>query len=267
MDREGTVIAKSDNIFNFHGQNIWLLLLPALFFLMKKKSGTISFSEIDHAALEKKTKLLNRIKGYMSPEEQVIVHKAETILFTAAKIKSIFDGPDVTGAQTHFHSLSVEERKKNMLMDISEFVDHERREAIYKAVELHSKAKTMEALLDRIQPLSANELSIETIERYIDAFDPILEGDLRSRSKELRKIIGVIKLIKSLNNKNGLNEMDLIEAVKPFMQSEQAENIGRMLQIIKAVSTIGNEASEAGGDKSTASGKPEGNAESMSKIE
>ncbi len=245
MSNENQNSVKDNNIFNFSSQNMLIFLLPVLFLTMKKGAGTLSFSEIDHVGLEKKTKLLNRIKGYMSPEEQSIVHRAETILLTVAKVKSIFEGPEVRGAETHYNSLSLDDRKRNMLMDISEFVDDERREAIYKAVEIHSKARTMQDRLGRLQTLSNNDVTIDTIESYIDAFDPILEGELKNKAVELRKIIGILKLLKTVNNKNGVNEMDLIDAVKSFMPAEQAESLGRMLQIVKAVSTIGNEANNS----------------------
>ena len=251
MNKENANTIKSDNIFGIQNQSMWLLIIPILFLAMKKGPGTLSFNDIDHVSLEKKTKLLNRIKGYMSPEEQSIIHRAETILFTVAKIKSIFEGPDIMAAETQFHSLSLDERKRNMLMDISEFVDNERREVIYKAVELHSKAKVMEDRLGRIQSFSNNEISIDTIEKYIEAFDPILEGELKNKSQEIRKIIGMLKLMKSISSKNGLNELDLIDAVKPFMQAEQAESLGRMIQIVKAVSTIGNEVANNNADKNT----------------
>jgi|GEM_PF-3252252 len=244
MNKENNSV-KSDNILNLQNQNILLYLLPILYFVMKKGPSTLSFSGIDHVSLEKKTKLLNRIKGYMSPEEQSILHRAETILLTLARIKSVFEGPELRGAQTYYNSLSVDERKRNMLMDISEFVDHDRREAIYKAVELHTKAREVEDRLGRARSMSSNEVSIDTIERYIDVFDPILEGDLKQRSLELRKIIGMLKLMKSIGSKNSIDEMDLIEAVKPFMPPEQAESLGRMIQIVKAVSTIGNDTNKA----------------------
>ncbi len=252
MNSENQNTVKDNNIFNFSSQSILIFLLPILFLGMKKGAGALSFTEIDHVSLEKKTKLLNRIKGYMSPEEQSIVHRAETILLTVAKVKSIFEGPEVRGAETHYNSLSLDDRKRNMLMDISEFVDNERREAIYKAVELHSKARMMEDKLGRLQALNNKEVTIDTIEGYIDAFNPILEGELKNKVGELRKIIGVLKLLKTINNKSGMNELDLIDAVKSFIPSEQAEGIGRMLQIVKAVSTIGNEANKSTEDNASA---------------
>ena len=220
-------------------QPTWLWILPIFLLLFRGGTNKLDIKSIEASSLEKKAKLLERIKGYMNSEEQIIIHRAEMLLHIMLKVKGLLELPELLSAETRSHTLSFNDRKRHMLMDISEFVDEDKREVIHKAIDLHLKASTMENKIQEIKSLNSTQLSIDTIEKYIDIFDPLLEGDLKNKTKELRILAGILKLMKSLDKKEKLDEMDIIEIIKPFMNSEQGEQLGKMIQIFKAVSSIG----------------------------
>lgn len=220
-------------------QPTWLWILPIFLLIFRGGTSKLNIKEIEASSLEKKAKLLGRIKGYMNSEEQLVIHRAEMLLHIILKVKGLLELPELMGVETRSHTLSFNDRKRHMLMDISEFVDEDKREVIHKAIDLHLKASTMESKIKEIQNLSSSQISIDTLDRYIDIFDPLLEGDLKNRTKELRVLAGILKLMKSLDKKEKLDELDIIEIIKPFMNQEQSEQLGKMIQIFKAVSTIG----------------------------
>ncbi len=218
----------------------WLWLIPILMLYLKKGSEKLNIFKIETESLDNKVKLLNRIKGYMSSEEQLIIHRAEMLLHIISKVKAMMETPDILSATT-YSSLSLADKKRNMLMDISEFVDEEKRGVIHKAIDLHLKANHVEGKIKEIQSLETSQINIESIEKYIELFDPILEGQLKNKTKELKVLMGVLKLMKSLEKKDQFNEMDLIEIITPFVGDEQREQMTKMIQLVKVFSTIGND--------------------------
>lgn len=221
----------------------WLWLLPILMLYLRKGSTKLNIYEIDTNSMEKKARLLNRIKGYMSSEEQLIIHRTEMLLQIISKVKVMMETPDILNSST-YSSLSIEDKKKNMLLDISEFVDADKQDIIYKSIDVHSKIHHMGNKLQEIKSLDTQSITIETVEKYIELFDPILEGQLQGRTKELKALVGVIKLFKSMETKGQLDETDLIEIIKPFVSQEQGDQLTRMIQLVKVFSAINNESSE-----------------------
>jgi len=205
--------------------------------------------EIESATLEKKAKLLGRIKGYMNSEEQLIIHRAEMLLHTIQRLKSFMELPDALEAQTTYHHLSHEEKIRNMLMDLSEFAEPDKREVIQKAINLNMKAKVMEGRVQELQQLSVNPLGLETLEHYIRIVEPILEGGTKDRTKDLKVLVGLLKGIKVMQERKTLDEMTIFEMVKPFIGDEQGQQLERMIKLFKAVSSLGDakgEGSETG---------------------
>ncbi|GAB6086947.1 hypothetical protein [Alkaliphilus crotonatoxidans] len=227
-------------------QPTWLWILPILLLFIGGKSNKLNVREIEAMSLEKKAKLLGRIKGYMDSEEQLVIHRAEMLLHIILKVKELMELPGLIGAETKYHTLSYTDRKRHMLMDISEFVDDEKREVIHKAIDLHMKASLMENKIRELQDLANTPLSIDQLDKYIDVFDPLLEGELKDKTKELRVLVGILKLVKSLSSKQKLDESDIFEIAKPFLSKEQGEQLNKMIQIFRAVSSIGEGSSSAG---------------------
>ncbi|MBM7614842.1 hypothetical protein [Alkaliphilus hydrothermalis] len=220
----------------------WLWVLPIIMLYLKNGSSKLNIRELEIGSLEKKAKLLNRIKGYMSADEQLVVHRAEMLLQIIGKVKTMMEAPHVFSAGT-LSSLSSTDKKRHMLMDISEFVDEDKQEIIHKAINLHLKANHMEDKIKEIQSLDAHNLSLESIEKYIELFDPILEGQLKNKTKELKVLMGILKLMKSLEKKGQMDEMDLLEIIKPFVSGEQREQLTKMVQLAKVFGALNNDSS------------------------
>ncbi|SCY04923.1 hypothetical protein [Alkaliphilus peptidifermentans] len=244
MDGNKARDLKDPIINNSFLQQNWILFLPVMMMASSKIPEVLNFSKVDTMELEKKIRLLNRIKGYMKPEEQNILHRSEMILHIVVKVKSLMEISKMQNHETKYHSLSLDDRKRYMLMDIAEFVDDEKRDVIHKAIELNLKANMMGSKIKELQQLSSAEVSIETIEKYIEIFEPLVEGDIKSKTKELKILIGFLKLMKSISSKEKIDEMDIVNMVKPMVNDEQGESLMKMMQIFKALSTISNEASE-----------------------
>lgn len=233
---------QRDHIINISIlQNNWFLFLPIIVMLFQKMPNIIRINEIDEDKLEKKIKLLNRIKGYMLEEEQGIVHRAEMILHIVVKLKGLLEISQIQKVETKYHSLSYEDRKRYMLMDISEFVEDEKREAIHRAIELNLKTNMMGSKLKEIKEMGTEGITIETVEKYIELFEPLLEGEVKEKSQEIKTLVGMLKLVKSMEKKEKIDETDVLQLLKPFVSQEQGESMMRMIQIFKAISTINNE--------------------------
>ncbi|KAB3532872.1 hypothetical protein F8154_11325 [Alkaliphilus pronyensis] len=248
MDSNKTSDQRDPIINNSFIQKNWLLLVPAIMMASKKIPEAFNLNDVDTGKLEKKIRLLNRIKGYMSPEEQIVLHRSEVILHIIVKVKSLMDISRMQNHETKYHSLSVEDRKRYMLMDIAEFVEDEKRDVIHRAIELNLKANMMGTKVKEIQGLS-NEITIENLERYIQVFEPLLEGDLKNKTREVKVLLGFLKLMKAVSNKETIDEMDMLNIIKPMVNEEQGESLIKMIQIVKALSEIGNEESKGQNNK------------------
>lgn len=219
----------------------WLWLLPLFFIFFRGENNfKLSIQEIEPAALEKKAKLLGRIKGYMNPDEQLIIHRAEMLLYIIQRLKILLELPDALEAQTTYHHLSHEEKVRNMLMDLSEYVETDKRELIQKAINLHMKAKVMEERVQEFQQRSTvNASGLETLENYIRVVEPILEGGSKNKAKDLKVLVGILKSIKVMQERKSLDEMTIFEMVKPFISEEQGQQMERMINLFKAISSLG----------------------------
>jgi len=233
---------QKDHIINIGFlSNNWVLILPIIMVLFQKLPDLMKINEIQEDKLEKKIKLLNRIKGYMLEEEQGVVHRAEIILHIVVKLKGLLEISQLQKVETKYHSLSFDDRKRYMLMDIAEFVEDDKREAAHRAIELNLKTNMMGTKLKEIKEMGTEGITIETVEKYIELFEPLLEGELKSKSKEIKTLMGILRLVKSMEKKEKIDEMDIIQLIKPFVNEEQGESMMKMIQIFKAISTIGNE--------------------------
>ncbi|AKL94906.1 hypothetical protein CACET_c14420 [Clostridium aceticum] len=219
--------------------HIKLLGLMFLFFLLtstKKATNKFSLTELNDIELEKKCRLLNRIKGYMNKEEQYIVHRAEVILQILSKVKLLTESPQLHSAEVAYHSLSLEERKRNMLLDLSKHMQGDHREIIHTVIDLDMKTRNIEKKLRELGELSQSGMNLQSVEKFIDIVEPLLEGEMKDKTKDIKKITSVFKVIKSLDEKGTLNEEDLIHVISPYIEPQQRDSLMKMMQIAKAVS-------------------------------
>lgn len=241
MDRVDTKSSILERVLNDQDQFLTLLFIPFVLLLIKRGTDKFNISQIDVTSLERKSRLLNRIRGYMEPEEQDIVYRAEIILQIIGKLKYLLEGSEMRNAEVRYNSLSLEDRRRNMLLDLSEYIHEDKRDIIYKAVDMDIKAKKMQKKLKDVKDMQENEISVESMDKYIEVFEPVLEGELKGKVKELRKLLMVLKLVKSVEKKEKIDETDIIEAIEPFLDDQQGEALKKMVQIFKAISNIGNE--------------------------
>ncbi|SET80757.1 hypothetical protein SAMN05660297_03573 [Natronincola peptidivorans] len=240
MEKESS---KTGFNITINDSQIKLVGIMFLFFLLasnKKPTNKFNLKEISEIELQKKSRLLNRIKGYMKAEEQYIVHRAEVILEIISRVKSLLEGPQLQSAEVQYQSLSLEDRKRNMLMDLSAHMKEEDRDIINTAIELDIKARNIEKQMRELHNLSQEGISINNIEKLIDAIDPLLEGEMKEKTKDIKKITSMFKVIRSLDNKGSLNENDLLEIIAPHIEPQQRESLMKMMQIAKAVSSSMN---------------------------
>lgn len=219
-----------------------------LFIILGKDSkkfsitNKLSLKEIDIKNIEKKAMLLNRIKGYMDTEEQRIIHRAEILLHLIGNTKQLFETNELVNAEIRNNSFSIDDRMRNMLMDLSEFVHEDKRHIIHKAIDLDIQAKGFGNKIKEIQTLNikGKGLSVEHIEKYVDIFEPFLDKEISDKVKEGKRLLSMLKLYKSIEEKGEISELDIIEMIKPYIPEEQRENLGRMLDIMKVVSNMSN---------------------------
>lgn len=225
----------------FQIQPNWFVFFLFLLFISRKDTNKLGFQEINLMDLDKKTKLLNRIKGYMDPEEQNIVHNAEVILQIIKNVKVLMEPPQVATAGVRYSSLSLEDRKRNMLIDLSEFLEDEKKMLVHQAVDFDVKVKTLEKKLKELHKVSQDGDHIANIYDYIEVFEPLLAEEVKEKLFEFKKLASMLKVISSLKNKDKIDETAIMEIIQPFIHKDQRDSLMRMVQIFKAVSSMSNE--------------------------
>lgn len=221
----------------------WLLFFLFLLFISQKDTKKLTLREMNLVDLDKKTKFLNRIKGYMDPQEQYIVHSAETLLQIIKNIKMLIEPPQIASAGVRYSSLSFEDRKRNMLMDLSEFLEDEKKIVVHQAVDFDVKIRTIEKKLKEIHNLSQDGNSIANISEYIEVLEPILADEVKEKIYEFKKLASIVNIIGTLKNKDRINEMDILEIIQPFIPREKRDSLMRMVQIFKAISSMSDDSS------------------------
>jgi len=216
----------------------WLLFFLFLIFISRKDTKKLGLEEMNLIDLDKKTKFLNRIKGYMDPEEQHIVHSAETLLQIIRNIKVLMEPPQIASAGVRYSSFSLEDRKRNMLIDLSEFLEDEKKILVHSAVDFDVKVRTLEKKLKEIHNLSQNGNFITNIQEYIEVLEPLLADEIKEKVYEFKKIASVINIISTMKNKDKINEMDIVGIIQPFIPKDQQDSIMRMVQIFQVMSSF-----------------------------
>lgn len=222
-------------------QENWLLFFLFLIFISNNDTKKMNVKEMDIIDLDKKVKFLNRIKGYMNSDEQYVLQSAETLIHIIRNIKILMDPPKIASAGVKYSSLSVEDRKRNMLMDISEFLEDEKKILVHKAVDFDFKIKTLEDRLNKIQSVSKENTAVANISQYIDVFEPLLHDEIKVKAHELKKLISIISLIGNLKNKDSFDEMDIIKLIEPLVDEEKKESLTRMVQMFQIVNSMNKE--------------------------
>lgn len=202
---------------DFQTHSNWLPFFLFLLFIYRKDTNKLKFQEINLNDLDKKSKLLNRIRGYMDPQEQYIVHSAEIILQIIAKIKTLIDLPRIEASEIRYSALSLEDKKRNMLIDLSEFLEDEERMLVHQAVDFDVKVKTLEKKLNELHKLSQEEDFIANIHNYIEILEPVLADGTKENAVEFKKLALILKIIDSLKNKEKTDESDIMKIVQPLV--------------------------------------------------
>lgn len=222
-------------------QENWLLFFLFLIFISNNDTKKMNIKEMDIIDLDKKVKFLNRIKGYMNSDEQYVLQSAETLIHIIRNIKILMDPPKIASAGVKYSSLSVEDRKRNMLMDISEFLEDEKKILVHKAVDFDFKIKTLEDRLNKIQSVSKENTAVANISQYIDVFEPLLQDEIKGKAHEFKKLISIVSLVGNLKNKDSFDEMDIIDLIQPLVGEEKKESLTRMIQMFQIVNSMNKE--------------------------
>ncbi|ABW18736.1 hypothetical protein [Alkaliphilus oremlandii] len=222
----------------------WLLFFLFLIFLSRNDTKKLDMERMSLADLDKKAKFLNRIKGYMEPEEQYVLHGAETILQIIKNLKVLTDPPRIAAAGVRYPSLTLEDRKRNLLIDISEFLEDEKKLLVHQAVDFDIKVKTLEKKLKEIHSISQKGNFLSNIHEYIEVVEPLLTLDAQEKAADLKKLLSVVNVVGTLRNKENFEVLDIVELVQPFIPKEQRESLGKMVQLFQIVNAVQSDVPE-----------------------
>ena len=228
----------------FQVQPNWLLFFLFLIFLSRNDTKKLGLQGMNLVDLDKKSKFLNRVKGYMDPEEQHIVHSAETVLQIIKNVKVLTEPPRIASAEVRYSSFTLEDRKRNLLMDLSEFLEDEKKLLVHQAVDFDVKVRTLEKKLNEISTLSQKGNHLANIHEYIEVFEPLLTDEVKEKVGEIKKLTSVMNVINTLRSKNKISELDIVEIIQPFIHKDQRESLMRMVQIFQVVSSMKNDDEE-----------------------
>ena len=159
----------------------------------------------------------------MDPQEQHVVHSAEIILQIIANIKTLIDLPRIKASEIRYPALSLEEKKRNMLMDLGEFLEDEKKMLIHQVVDFDIKVKTLEKKLKQLHNLSQNEVPIIGIHNYIEIFEPLFIDGTQENADQFKKLVSILKIIEDLKDKEKINESDIMKIIQPFFNKEQKD--------------------------------------------
>lgn len=186
---------------NSQTQPNWLPFFLFLIFVYCKDAGKLSLQEINLVDLEKKAQLLSRIKGYMNPQEQYVIHSAEIILQIIAKIKTLVDISQAGVSEIKHPALSLEDKKRNILADLSRFLEDEISELAYKddTEEKAAEFKKLASVLEMINSLKSNgkinELDI------MEIIQPLIN---REQGDSLMRMVQTFKVMDSMRGADTL---------------------------------------------------------------
>lgn len=186
-------------------QSNWLLFLLFLLFVNRKDINKLNFQEINPADLDKKSDLLNRIKEYMDPQEQYIVHSAEIILQIIAKVKTLIDLPQIETSEPRYSSLNLEDRKRSMLMDLSKLFEDDKKMLIH---------------------------------HYTEIFELIFADEGNGKVSKAEKIESMLKAIYNLKNEGKVEESNIMEIIQFFMDEERKDSLLQMVQTFRATDSM-----------------------------
>ena len=226
---------------NLKIQSNWLLFFLFLLFIYRKDMNKLNFQEINLIDLDKKSELLNRIKGYLDPQEQHIVHSAEIILQIIAKIKILMDLPQVGASEVRYSALNLKDRKRSMLMDLSEFLEDEKKLLVHKVVDFDAKVQTLEKELGGAHELSQGENSMSDINNYIEILESILSNGAEENTAEFKKLASILKIINVLKSKEKIDEADMIEFIYPFIGEGRENSLMRMNRTYESIDDVSGE--------------------------
>lgn len=226
---------------NLKIQSNWLLFFLFLLFIYRKDMNKLNFQEIDLIDLDKKSELLNRIRGYLDPQEQHIVHSAEIILQIIAKIKILMDLPQIGASEVRYSALNLKDRKRSMLMDLSEFLEDEKKLLVHKVVDFDAKVLALEKELGGVHELSQGRNSMSDINNYIEIFESVLAGGAEENTAEFKKLASILKIINVLKSKEKIKETDIIEFIYPFIEEERENFLMRMNRTYENIDDVSDE--------------------------
>lgn len=182
---------------NFQTQSNWLPFFLFLLFVYCKDINKLNFREIDPVDLDKKSKLLNRIKEYMDPQGQHVVHSAEIILQIIAKIKILMELPQTGLPETKYSTLSLEDKKHNMLAGLEKFLENEISELVStdEKKEKAAEFKRLTSILKIINSMKGKEKINES--DIVEIVQPFVG---KGQDDSLIRLIQTFKIIENVRD-------------------------------------------------------------------
>ncbi len=150
-----------------------------------------------------------------------------------------------------YTTLSFGDRKRQMMMDISEFLSSDSRKNIDAAMSIYEKTNKFGSKFHEIRKNTNGEISIDTIEGYVELFEPLVDEKLREKAKDLKKLFNMLRIMKLFDKKKNLEESDIFKMIEPFVEDDQKEMAHKFIQIVKAVGSIDNKEAVEGNADST----------------
>lgn len=126
------------------------------------------------------------------------------------------------------------------MMDISEFLSSDSRKNIDAAMSIYEKTNKFGSKFHEIRKNTDGEISIDTIEGYVELFEPLVDEKLREKAKDLKKLFNMLRIMKLFDKKKNLEESDIFKMIEPFVEDDQKEMAQKFIQIVKALGSIDN---------------------------
>ncbi len=206
-------------------QSNLLLFCLFLFFMYRKDIDKLSLQKIDLDDLDRKSELLEKMRGYMDPQEQYIIHSAEIILQIISKMKTLVDLPRTETSEARYSAPGLEDKRRRMLVDLSEFLDDEKKMLIHQMVDFDAKFKVLEKELKELQKSSRDRGSAVDINDYIRTLEPIFADEAGKELAEFKKLASILKIINNLKNKEKMDESDIMGIIQPLVGGGQKDSL------------------------------------------
>lgn len=176
-------------------QNLAILALPILIFILIEKGGIFKTDTNSVKNYHDKVKMLREISPYFLEEDQHILGKVQDIFEILNRFNRIINSDYNDSVKALNRDLPMLDRKEMIISKLANYLDDNRRKLAEGVVETKQNIfKTKENLETYSQTVSTQNIDILTsMMKLANSIEPLMPGKGKVQLKKIEKIIDIMK--------------------------------------------------------------------------